>query len=511
MGTRTIANMARRTAKLAKLGLAARRVGTAKDDAQRERARRALAALMADARGIPMKFGQMLAANNESAFGRLTHSVAALPVADITAELARAWDRPISEVLAEIDDEGIAASLGQVHRAVLHDGTEIAIKVRYPHIADAVTAELKLAGLVPGVGPAKRWGFDLDAYRHMLAKNMARELDYQSEADRQARYGEHTEVPGLRVPSILPSLCRANVLVQTWERGDRLEATSEWTPTEKRQVALILIRTLFHSLFIGGQVHADPHPGNVYYSRRPTTVTLLDYGCTVDIAPQRRLALLSLILASRGGSEVPPAAYLTAFGFDAGKLAHVAERLPAVCRIMFKPFFRARAFANDRWRLGDDLRSILGDDRWWFRSAGPADSVLLVRAFQGLIRQLTHLGVALDWWSILQDTVGPDRLAAARSFRPSPTTKQLATPMPMAATHLKVRVSENGVQRVAIALPAESATQLRELIPPEISELVRRSNVDLDHVQARVLATALQPQPLLDVVDGSRRYRVWLE
>ena len=187
---RSIGLTTRRAGQLAKIAVAAGQLARERardsDGDRRRRAERALAGLLADAHGVPMKIGQILAQGSEShAFDALVSSIEPIPLAELQPHIEAELGHRLSEIFSKFDESRAAASLGQVHHAVLRDGREVAVKVRYPGIPDAVRAELRLAGLIPGVGPLRKWGFAIDAYRKVLSSNMERELDYRSEAKRQ--------------------------------------------------------------------------------------------------------------------------------------------------------------------------------------------------------------------------------------------------------------------------------------------------------------------------------------
>ena len=170
-------------ARVAAAGWSARR---ATSDADRVRASRVLADVLGEARGLPMKFGQAFAdPSDQGAFTTLTTSVEPLPLATVEPVIAEALAAAPSRIFEDLDPVGIAASLGQVHRARLRDGGEVAVKVQYPNIAVAMQTELGVLGWLPGFGPARRWGVDLDGYRTMLTSALEEELDYRGEAARQ--------------------------------------------------------------------------------------------------------------------------------------------------------------------------------------------------------------------------------------------------------------------------------------------------------------------------------------
>ncbi|MGZ5007035.1 MAG: ABC1 kinase family protein [Methylobacter sp.] len=515
----TLLKTAKRALQFFRIGLAAQKLQRSQGETERLLAKRALAGLFADARGITMKVGQLFAGNDGATpFQELVEGIEPLPLKTMLPVLETELGQPVKNVFRSIDQAIAAASLGQVHLAELKNGDKVAVKIRYPDMGDAVDAELRLLGLMPGVGPVKRWGFDLDGYKKSLHDNMQRELDYRSEAQRQDYFGQAVRVPGLKVPKVYIDLCRERVLVQSQAEGVLIDKVRDWPEQDRRAIGQTLMMTLFKSLFVAGEVHGDPHPGNVFYSYdengRPL-VTLLDYGCTVTIAEQRRLALLKLIAGCRERNPTKALACFAALGFDSKKLSFISGSLPMLCRILFRPFLVNHAFDPEQWQLGKNVNDLLGDYRWWFRSAGPSDLFLLMRAFQGLIQQLQQLDVKLSWWTLLQQAVGPELIRQAVVYELPVIEYEQEIPalsFDQQATQLCVRVSENGEQRVAIKMPAEAVLDLEHLIPEEVLErIVNSGTIDLKQLADSIRANGMIPQQLFVFEDIEKNYRVWLE
>jgi predicted unusual protein kinase regulating ubiquinone biosynthesis (AarF/ABC1/UbiB family) len=515
----TILNITKRALQFFRIGLAAKKLQRTQDETERLLAKRALAGLFADARGITMKVGQLFAGNDGTTpFQELVEGIEPLPLKVIVPLLEKELGQKFKKVFRSIEPAIAAASLGQVHLAVLKNGDQVAVKIRYPDISDAVDAELRLVGLMPGVGPVNRWGFDLEAYKKSLHDNMHRELDYRSEAQRQDYFGRIVQVHGLKVPSVYWDLCSERVLVQSRAEGVLIDKASSWSEQDRRVIGQTLMMTLFKSLFVAGEVHGDPHPGNAFYSHDDNgqpLVTLLDYGCTITIAEQRRLALLKLIVGCRERNPTRPLDCFAALGFDSRKLSYISGSLPALCQNLFRPFLVNHAFNSEQWQLGREVNDLLGDYRWWFRSAGPSDLFLLMRAFQGLIQQLQQLDVKLPWWTVLQQTVGPELIQQAIAYElpaieHEPAAKALS--FDQQASALCVRVTENGEQRVSVKMPAEAALDLERLIPEEVLARINDSGtIDLNQLGESIRANGIIPQQLFVFEDIQKTYRVWLE
>ena len=425
--------------------------------------------------------------------------------------------RPVEEVFSSIDESEAAASLGQVHHAVLLDGTEVAVKLRYPDICDAVDAEMRLAGLVPGVGPAKKWGFDLGAYKTALKLNMDRELDYRNEAQRQERFRQGNQVAGLVVPRVYDEWCSSGVLVQSWESGQRLKALQDWSHPQRLQVGTILMTNLFSSLFVNGEIHGDPHTGNLYFRKQVTgmpEVVLLDYGCTVPVSEHARWSLLKLIVGCHDRDETDPLRCLAAIGFDPNKLLPIADALPALCQLLFEPFCRKEPFSTQYWDVSRRAGALLGELRWWFRSAGPADLILLMRAFNGLVSQLATLKVILPWWEVLVEALGEDMIDQARQYTPPPFSSHVNREnqtFQSVAQFLKIRVTEASKQVVAVSMPASQVPFLQDQIPEDVLPKIRDARIDLEGIVRHTCERGIVPGELFTLDTGGREYRVWLE
>ncbi len=511
----SLGSAAKRAFKVGRIAVAARTLKRAIDEESRERAARALSGLMADARGVPMKVGQLMASQSiDGPFQELVHSIDPIPLEQIVPILEDAWGRPLATVLKEFHPSKHAASIGQVHRATLLNGQEVAIKVRYPDISAAIDAEMRLAGLMPGVGPVKRWGFDLDGYRTTLRANLERELDYLNESDRQVQFAANNQIEGLVVPKVTRHLCRDGILVQRWEPGDRWSVATQWRPEARRTVATTLLHTLFSALFRGGEVHGDPHPGNYAFRGPGPQVVLFDYGCTIPVSARTRTSLLKLIQCTRSGIDDNLLAIFVDMGFDCEKLGEIRDDLPALARALFQPFVGDRDFDTASWNLSTELSSILGERRWWFRSAGPPELMLLMRAFQGITQQLEQLDIQLCWWKELCKIIPTETLAHARTYSPRQPTIRPHSRDPdvlPTAKDLCVRVMKGPKQLVRLKLPARAALDLVSLVPEDVRHALRREGTDLGRIQSRLTSTGLHPQEIFALDDGDKRYRIWLE
>ncbi len=204
------------------------RLRSADQEHVREQVRSHLIARMGKMRGLPQKLGQMLSfsqpGNQEHAavqFAALQEQAEPLPLEVVRPVMESAWGCDLEDVLSEIDPVAHAASLGQVHRATTRSGTEVAVKVQYPGIHDAVIADLKMLGwLSIPVGNLRR-GFDLSSYRETILEDLESELDYRQEASHQKAVGRWAKTDAfLIVPEVIDRLSTDKVLVTEWQEGD---------------------------------------------------------------------------------------------------------------------------------------------------------------------------------------------------------------------------------------------------------------------------------------------------
>lgn len=199
---------------------------------------------------------------------------------------------PLSRLFAAWDAAPFAsASIGQVHRARLHDGREVAVKVQHPGIDTAVENDLRnasvLEALVGKLGPR---GMNAKAVFDEIATRFREELDYELEADRQDAFRRMNEGdPFIRVPGVVRDRSSRRVLTSELARGRSLEELATLPEERRRHYAEVLWRFIFRGNLVHGRFNADPHPGN-YLFADDGTVTFLDFGCVQPIS-DRDLAL----------------------------------------------------------------------------------------------------------------------------------------------------------------------------------------------------------------------------
>ncbi len=196
-------------------------------------------------------------------------------------------EEPISEAFASFDEEPIAAaSIGQVYRATLGDGREVAVKVQYPGVAGAVRADLQNLDMIMRLLKRMTPGLDVRAIAEEIKERIGEELDYELEAQNQhslARiFAGH---PFIVVPDVVSSLSRERVLVSEFVHGVGFEELKGRSQAERDRIGEIVFRFFLGCLYRHRQFSGDPHPGN-FLLLDDGRVAFLDFGLFKRMDPE---------------------------------------------------------------------------------------------------------------------------------------------------------------------------------------------------------------------------------
>jgi predicted unusual protein kinase regulating ubiquinone biosynthesis (AarF/ABC1/UbiB family) len=259
------------------------------------------AEVLGQLRGLAAKVGQMASyvdgmvppaqrAAYESALATLRAASPTSSPEAIQALVETELGAPIDRLFAEWETEPCAsASIGQVHRARLFDGREVAVKVQHPGIDRAVESDLQNASVLEGVfGRLLPRGVRAQHVFDDIRARFREELDYRLEAEQQCAFAElHSGDAHIRIPGVVAERSARRVLCSEFVRGSTLEVAAQQSEAERRAFAETLWRFVFKGTLVGGRFNADPHPGNFLFHERGQ-ITFLDFGCVQMLDDTRR-------------------------------------------------------------------------------------------------------------------------------------------------------------------------------------------------------------------------------
>lgn len=379
-----------------------------------------VAEALGNMKGVLMKLGQMASFLNEGFPEHLRDQLAQLQAdaPPMAAELAaavieRELGGPPSTVFAEWDPTPLAAaSIGQVHRAVRHDGRPVAVKVQYPGVEQAIRADLDNTAMLTSMLGMLFTGLEVEPFVGELRARVGEELDYRLEAARQRRFaGIFRGHPTIVVPEVHDDLSTGHVLTTDLSAGARFGATADWTQQERNLAAETIYRFVFRSFNRHLVFNGDPHPGNYLFERggpMGVRVTFLDFGLVKEFTADEMALFHGMIRAQV--TDRDPVRYRRTVE-DAGLLLPGAPYSTDELMDYFgyfyhpvledKPFTYTTSYAREALKRTFDPAGQHTEMMKWFNL--PPAFVVLNRIQWGLNAVLAALDATANWRAISEE------------------------------------------------------------------------------------------------------------
>jgi predicted unusual protein kinase regulating ubiquinone biosynthesis (AarF/ABC1/UbiB family) len=390
------------------------------DADRRHQAALAIADTMGNMKGAFMKLGQMLSFVSDEVPEELRAALASLQASapPMDFELLRAvaeqeLGRPLERAFARFDVEPLAsASIGQVHRATLPSGEEVAVKIQYPGVADAIRADLGNATMLYRMISPLYPGVDTRSVIDELRGRIIEELDYAREADNQRTflrlYDGH---PFIRIPRVHATHSTARVLTSEFIDGRRFADVLADDEAARSRYGEILFRFVFGSIARHGLFNGDPHPGN-YLFDADGRVVFLDFGCVKAFPAEMLTNWRALVKAHLAADRVAFARQLVALTFLPSTDGFDLDMLFDYFGYFYEPIQEDREFVFTREYNARSFKQVFKPDG---RAAGlskqlnmPRDFVFVNRIQWGVHSVLAHLGARANFHRIERELLFDD-------------------------------------------------------------------------------------------------------
>jgi predicted unusual protein kinase regulating ubiquinone biosynthesis (AarF/ABC1/UbiB family) len=345
-----------------------------------------------------MDSGQLLPPQLGELLARLREDAHAMPLGQVAAVLKDAWGAGWENQFSRFSFTPLAAaSIGQVHEAVLKDGRRLAIKIQYPGIRESIDSDvdnvatlLRLSNLVPE-------GMDLQPLLDEAKSQLHAEADYLREARALERFGAHLARDSrFEVPAVVDSLTTQQVLSMRFLDGSPIESLVDAPSSQRNAAASALLELAIREVFDWGLVQTDPNFANYLFAAESGTIQLLDFGATRDYAETAQAGLGALLRACIEGSDVD----IQAAAADVGYLqpadpAAYRDSVVALLRSATEPARVQGDYDFARSDLAARMRDIVTEMRLRERFARvpPPEILFLHRKLGGLYLLLSRLRV----------------------------------------------------------------------------------------------------------------------
>ena len=333
----------------------------------------------------------------------------------MSSELGPGWTKRFGEFEKEAAH---AASLGQVHRAQMEDGTRLACKLQYPDMASAIDADLRQLKLIFSIYERYDKAISTKRIYEELSERLREELDYEREAKAMRLYaGMLAQEPKVHVPEAVAALSTKRLLTMTWLDGKPLMDFRDSPLEVRNELALAMFRAWYVPFYEYGVIHGDPHLGNYTVREDQASINLLDFGCIRVFPPSFVQGVIDLYRALRD-DDMDLAVYAyESWGFE-NVSKELLEILNVWARFLYRPLMDDKVQRIQETDSGQFGAKIAGQVQKELAKLGgvqpPREFVLVDRAAIGLGSVFMHLKAEVNWhrqFHALIDDFDTQRLA----------------------------------------------------------------------------------------------------
>ncbi len=316
-------------------------------------------------------------------------------------------------------DAAAAASLGQVHKATLMDGREVACKLQYPDMVSAISADLSQLKMMFSLYESFDKSIITKNIHDELKDRLYEELDYTLEAKHTALYGDILkDEQGVSVASVIPEFSTSRLLTSTWMEGEKIMSFKTASVADRNAIAMNMFRAWYVPLYFYGIIHGDPHMGN-YSVRKDMGINLLDFGCVRVFRGEFVAGVINLYRSIRDDDKELAVHAFDTWGFK-NLNAEQIETLLIWARFLYDPLL------DDKRRvIGQTNQGIYGREtarkvHERLKQVGggitiPREFVFMDRAALGLGSVFIHLQAEINWHRLFEDMIADFDIKALKN------------------------------------------------------------------------------------------------
>lgn len=380
-----------------------------------------LADRLSHLRGAAMKLGQMISMDAgdllppelAAIMGTLRDRATFMPSRQLEKVLAAEWGSDWPGQFAEFQIRPIAAaSIGQVHRAVTHDGRTLAIKVQYPGIRESIDADVDNVASLLKMSTMMPPQLDLGPLLTEAKLQLHEEADYRREGEQMQNYARLlADEDGFVVPQLDEEFTRGRVLAMSFEPGDPIEELENESQDLRNEVAQRIITLVCRELFEFGVMQTDPNFANYRYQKGTGRIVLLDFGATRAVAPEVANSYRRLLAAAiDDDADAVITASLEAGFINQATITRHRQSVDTMTEVIINEFRRTGPFDfGDRSFvpiLRDEGMGIASDRSSWHLP--PTETLFIQRKISGTALLCARLNAKVEFRSLLLDALGLD-------------------------------------------------------------------------------------------------------